>query len=177
MPERIDLREFQAKLLESLAAAHDKAQTDYGVYIGFEAGNRKFLLHAGSLSEVATATVLEPIPLARPWNAGAANLKGAVYAVTDLLRLLGEGRTQGTRCLVLADSVMPGAALLYERLTTFIYSATDVDANRVDPEPGLPAWVVAGCRLNSTFHHVLDATVLAADPRFSNLQSGEKNQC
>lgn len=83
------LREFQSRLAERLkSAARDGAVSK----LGFVAGGRQWLTDLTEISEVVSVAKLTPVPWARPWFLGLANIRGLIYGCTDLAAFMGLGQ-------------------------------------------------------------------------------------
>jgi twitching motility protein PilI len=87
MEERINLREFQARLAEKLKGAADR--DGEAAKLGFVAGGRHWLTRLDQVGEVVTVTRLARAPWTRPWFLGVAGVRGAIYGCTDLAAFLG----------------------------------------------------------------------------------------
>jgi twitching motility protein PilI len=68
-------------------------------------------------AEVIPVPPIYPVPLARPWFKGVANVRGNLYSVSDLAALLGAppvALSDQSRLLLVAERFRAGAALLVE---------------------------------------------------------------
>lgn len=86
MQTREALRDLQARLSERL-------QTQVGAgaqaqWLAVQAGAQPCLLPMRQVGEIFSATPATPVPYARPWFLGVANLRGGLYGVAELARLL-----------------------------------------------------------------------------------------
>lgn len=69
-------------------------------WLGVESGTARLLLPLTHAGEVFRAADVQPVPYARPWFLGVANLRGVVCGVVDLAAFLGcaeEGRNARQR--------------------------------------------------------------------------------
>lgn len=140
---------------------------------GFRAKKMNFLISGRDLIEMTAPTTLEPLPVAKPWVSGVANVKGTVYTVTDFSMLLGGEQIKRGKFLLLGNDVMPGSALFIESFSGF-YDPTKIGSPVEDPKmKSMPQWVVSCFEVNGARHYLIDAMLLANDHRFSKLQSGE----
>lgn len=88
MEERLNLREFQARLSERLKGG---ARQDGGAAkLGFLAGGRHWLTGLDQVAEVVTVAGLARAPWTQPWFLGVAGVRGSIYGCTDLAAYLGE---------------------------------------------------------------------------------------
>jgi twitching motility protein PilI len=85
---RSRLRQYQVQLLERMQAARSGAAT--GVReLGVVIRGRYCLLELTQIGEIVTAQPLAPVPLARDWYLGLANVRGDLAGVIDLARYAG----------------------------------------------------------------------------------------
>jgi twitching motility protein PilI len=173
MARRESLRAYQDEVLKKMEEARLKAVSGSVLYFGFFAGNKHFMVDGNHVIELAPMSVLEPIPIAKPWAVGAANIKGSVYAVTDFSMLTGGERLKRGKFVVLSDGLMPGAALLIEGLSGLFRKE---DIGPLGPVTGMqspPDWISGTCMIGQQHFYMIDAPKLSADPRFSKLQLGD----
>ena len=87
MAKRISLREFQQSLSERLVSARrgEGGQALLGIESGADElpGGSHWLIDLADSGEVAPLPELTPAPLTKPWFAGIANIRGALYSVVD----------------------------------------------------------------------------------------------
>lgn len=111
------LREFQARLSERLRKA---TSTDLAARLGLMIGDERFLVDLSEAGEiVAIPSVIAPVPHTRDWFRGLVNLRGVLFAVSDLSRLAGHGPTPLTResrLLAVAARLNFNAAILVSRM-------------------------------------------------------------
>lgn len=109
------LREYQLALSERLQNA--AAGTRVPTKLGLRAGGEAWLVDLKEAGEVIPVPPISPVPLARPWFKGVANVRGNLYSVSDFAGLLGQPATplsDHARLLLVADRFRAGAALLVE---------------------------------------------------------------
>ena len=109
------LREYQLALSERLQGA--AAGTRVPTKLGLRAGGEAWLVDLKEAGEVIPVPTVSPVPLARAWFKGVANVRGNLYSVSDLGALLGLAPTAMTdqaRLLLVAERFRAGAALLIE---------------------------------------------------------------
>jgi twitching motility protein PilI len=109
------LREYQLALSERLQGA--AAGTRVPTKLGLRAGGEAWLVDLKEAGEVIPVPTVSPVPLARAWFKGVANVRGNLYSVTDLGALLGlqpTAMTDQARLLLVAERFRAGAALLIE---------------------------------------------------------------
>ena len=117
MSRRVSLKEFQAGLASRLKAAATEAAPL--ARLGFEAGGEHWLAKLDSSGEVLQVPVIQPVPLTRDWFLGVANIRGALYGVSDLGAFLGRApaaRGPESRLLLIGQPFGVNCALLVSRL-------------------------------------------------------------
>jgi twitching motility protein PilI len=115
MAQRISLRDYQRELAERLRQA-DSARN--ASMLGVQAGEQNWLIDLAEASEVIPVPPITPVPLARAWFRGVANVRGNLYSVIDFAEFLGTG-VSGTggeaRLVLLGERFRSAAALLVDR--------------------------------------------------------------
>ncbi len=138
MARKTSLRDFQAYLADRLTtAAKGKGGASW---LGIEAGGESWLVDLSDSGEIIQAPQLAPVPLTRPWFAGIANIRGNLFAVTDLSVFRGGPQTpQNTHARLLLVGVKHGsnAALLVSRMLGLKNPEDFVPEAPLD---GAPAW-------------------------------------
>ena len=114
---RISLRDYQRELAERLktAAASGGAASRLGV----QAGEEAWLVNLADAGEVIPAPAITPVPLAKPWFRGVANVRGKLYGVVDFPAFLGGAAVapgEQVRLMLLGERFRMGSALLVDRL-------------------------------------------------------------
>lgn len=166
------LREYQEYLRNRMEAARKGEGVEKVVLLGFVSGGKHYLVDGRDVVDVHQMTNLEPIPAAKPWAIGAANIKGSVYAVTDFSILAGGERTRRGKFMVVAPGIMAGSAILIEAISG-LFDVKDVGELTPPTDAQVPAWVIGSYFINGHKNFVLDIAKLAIDHRFSKLQSGD----
>ena len=113
---RVSLRDYQLALSQRLqsAQAGARAASKLGVRMGGEA----WLVDLMEAGEVMPVPSISPVPLAKPWFKGVANVRGNLYSVTDFSAFVGAqpiAISDQARLLLIAERFRAGAALLVER--------------------------------------------------------------
>ncbi len=173
MAKKESLREYQDTILRKMEIARTSDAGQVQLLFGFRAGERNYIIGGKDVTELASPSVLEPIPVSKPWVAGAANIKGSVYNVTDFSLLMGSEPVKRGKFVVLSQDIMVGSALLVDALTG-LYEMENIGLAVEDVGmKDMPPWITACYEIAGDRHYMVDAVVLSADPRFSKLQSGE----
>lgn len=157
---RSSLRQYQVQLLERMQAAKSGAAA--GVReLGVEIRGRHYLLELTQIGEIVTAQAISPVPLARPWYLGLANIRGDLTGVIDLARYLGQpGAAAGPVGAALSAAV--SAAPSERRLITF--------SPKLGFNCALLADRVLGLRTSSEMQAVAAAASSAAAPAWAGRQ-------
>lgn len=136
------LREYQLALSERLQSAG--ASTRLASRLGLQVGGEGWLVDLRDAGELIPPPAISPVPLARPWFKGVANVRGNLYSVTDFSAFLGGPPTMPgelSRLLLISDRFRSGAALLVER-SLGLRDLAELEP-QADGAPAAPAFVRA----------------------------------
>ncbi|HEY8876353.1 MAG TPA: chemotaxis protein CheW [Roseateles sp.] len=121
MANKTALRELQQRLAERMQAARE--QTLIANWLAVECAGAGLLFSLKQASEIFAPVPIKPVPYAKPWLAGVANLRGGLFTVVDLAVYLGlreptPGRAAGaqSRLVSLGSDLNLNCALLVDRL-------------------------------------------------------------
>jgi twitching motility protein PilI len=121
MANKTALRELQQRLAERMQAARE--QTLIANWLAVECAGVGLLFALKQASEIFAPVPIKPVPYAKPWLAGVANLRGGLFTVVDLAVYLGlrdpsPGRatTAQTRLVSLGSDLNLNCALMVDRL-------------------------------------------------------------
>jgi twitching motility protein PilI len=173
MAQRESLKEYQDDILQKMELARLASAVDTTLFFGFVAHGIHFLIDGRFVVETTNPSVTQPMPVAKLWAVGVANIKGTVHSVTDLSLLLGGKAIKRGKFLVLNGDVIPGAALLVDSLSNLYEKEALGPPLEKKSFENQPAWVVACHQIGAQNYYLIDGAALASDPRFSNLQSGD----
>jgi len=115
---RLSLHEFQARLLDRMAAARDGVgmrDSRLGVMIG----EQRCLLDLREAGEIVPPMPVTAVPLTKDWYLGLANIRGNLVGIVDLQRFHGGAlQTWGkeSRIVVFAAALSASNALLVSRV-------------------------------------------------------------
>lgn len=115
MSRRFELREYQARLTEELAGARNQRARD--TRLAVRSGGRNWLVSLDEIEEVLPLPEIMPVPAARDWFLGLANVRGTLWAVSDLSAFMGQGATPrhaGNRLMLVRRTLGVNAAVLVE---------------------------------------------------------------
>lgn len=117
MAKRIDLRAYQESIAVRLAAAQSGSGAP--ALLGFETGDRHWLVDLPAAGEVLLPPALSPVPLTRAWFAGLASVHGELQSVVDFSAFCGgppTERSAGARLLCVGSRLGSNVALLVGRV-------------------------------------------------------------
>ncbi|QPF72634.1 chemotaxis protein CheW [Roseateles sp. DAIF2] len=120
MSNKQALRELQQRLAQRMQAAREQPQT--ASWLAVEAGGAPLLFPLRQSSEIFTPVPLKPVPYAKPWLLGVANLRGGLHTVVDLAAFLGlreagaAPRGEGARLVTVNPDLNINCALLVDKL-------------------------------------------------------------
>lgn len=168
MAKKTSLREFQEYLAGRLTgAAHGQGTSSL---LGIRAGNEDWLLDLSDSGEIIQLPKLTSVPLTCPWFAGLANIRGNLYAVTDLSVFRGGAPTPinaNARLLLVGTKHGSNAALLVSRMLG-LKNAKDFTPEAADSSA--PAWGSQQFRDGGgNLWHKLSVRELLADEQFMNV--------
>lgn len=123
MASREALRAFQSRLANRLQEARTSGAA--AAWLAVEAADSRYLFPLNHAGEIFPWRVVQPVPHARPWFLGVANLRGGVSGVVDLgaflrqlppsvrgevaqnqSRLVGFSEALNINCVVLIDKLL-----------------------------------------------------------------------
>lgn len=180
MSNKEALRDFQLRLAGRLQAARDQPRE--AGWLAVECAGLGLLLPLAQAGEIHALRQIAPVPHARPWLSGVANLRGQLHAVIDFAAFLQmrppappapeSAIERVSRQLVaLNPSLRLNAALLIDRLVGLR------DTEQLSPLPdedgstaGRPAFASQRWRDAQGGHWLaLDLAALALDPQFLDI--------
>ncbi len=90
MARRLNLQEYQENILSRLKALEHAEGATTTSRLGVMIGDDAWLISLGDVGEVMTLPEIHEVPLTRSWFMGMANVRGNLYAVTDLSAFFGD---------------------------------------------------------------------------------------
>jgi len=169
MAKHTSLREFQQYLNERLLS---RAQGEHGSsMLGVEAGGKYWLFDLSDSGEIVSLPPLISVPLTHPFFLGLTNIRGNLYAVTDLARFVGEApiplNAPSVRLLLVGTKQGSNAALLVHRILG-LRKLEDFKAGELAIEA--PVWET-GVLIDSDGQewHRIDLKTLLSDSSFMNI--------
>lgn len=159
------LRDFQAHLTERLREANSAPRN---ARLGLEIGTQRWLVELAEAGEIVPIpAIATSVPFTREWLVGLVNLRGALFAVSDLQRFVGGGatpRVKESRLLAFAASLNVNAAIVVTRML----GLHDAEQWKVDESRRNAAPWAGRCLVDDEGRewHELSLARLAADERF-----------
>jgi twitching motility protein PilI len=117
MAERVALRDFQARLAERLRAA--QTTPSQSAKLGLQIGTERYLVDLADAGEIVPIPEITVVPLTKSWFRGVVNLRGNLFAVTDLQLFAGAAPTaldKESRVLSFGTRLSFNAAILVTRM-------------------------------------------------------------
>lgn len=119
MAKRFSLREFQQNVLNRIQVQTSGGAAARASTLGVQLGGQNWLVQMSDIAEVLPLPTMAPVPMAKPWFLGVANIRGNLYSITDLSAFSGMGDTvrgQTNRVLLIAEKHAVNAGLLVPRV-------------------------------------------------------------
>ena len=121
MSNKTALRELQQRLAQRMQAARET--TLIANWLAVECAGVGLQFSLKQASEIFAPVPIKPVPYAKPWLAGVANLRGGLFTVVDLAVYLGlrdpspgRGIASNSRLVSLGADLNLNCALLVDRL-------------------------------------------------------------
>jgi len=121
MANKTALRELQQRLAERMQAARET--TLIASWLAVECAGVGLLFSLKQAAEIFAPVPIKPVPYAKPWLAGVANLRGGLFTVVDLAVYLGlrdaaalRGTAPQARFVSMNSELNLNCALLVDRL-------------------------------------------------------------
>jgi twitching motility protein PilI len=115
MAKKFNLREFQTNLSRQIQAASTRLSA--ASHLGFRVGDGNWLVPLNDTEEVIPVPLIVSVPGTQLWFRGMANIRGNLFAVSDMANFLGGRPTpnsSGTRLLIPHHQFGVNVALLVE---------------------------------------------------------------
>ncbi|MFT3802242.1 MAG: chemotaxis protein CheW [Burkholderiaceae bacterium] len=142
------LRELQARLNDRLRETSDGAGQD--ARLGLMIGSERYLVELSEAGEIVSAsTPITAVPLTHDWFRGLVNLRGMLFAVSDLARFGGGEATplsKESRLLALASRLNFNAAILVTRMMGLQNVSAMIDETPGAIVDAARPWIARGLR-------------------------------
>ena len=129
MASSLNLRQYQESILAKLDSALQANVSSHKSFLGMRVGGLDVLVDMSQVSEVLPVPTIFPVPNAQAWFLGTANVRGNLYAITNLAGFLDaldikrasgvnaeSAKKNDARILLISKSIAPHTAVLIERL-------------------------------------------------------------
>lgn len=174
MAERESLKDVQLRLLARLQAAASAEGVAMASWLAVECASYRLLLPLAQAGEIFAWSGTQPVPHARPWFLGVANLRGTLAGVVDLAVLLGSPQARTEQALsecslvTLGGALEVNAALLIDR---FAGLRGVQDFVTTEESGGVGAAYLGAVKTNAQGEHwqILDLQALARDAGFLSI--------
>ncbi|MCB5184084.1 chemotaxis protein CheW [Methylobacillus gramineus] len=141
---RLNLQAYQQNILDrlkSVATDQEATVSRLGVY----AGGERYLISLRDISEVLPVPDILSVPLTQPWFLGMTNVRGNLYAISDLARLVGITRhaaqiTAESRILLIHGDFEINAGFLVDGLAG-LRNISELKALELVAD--VPGWTIA----------------------------------
>jgi twitching motility protein PilI len=113
------LKDYQANILARLEEVKKVGASASAGYLGVIIAGKNVLINMLEISETLPLMEIYPVPLVKDWFLGVANVRGVLYAVTDIGHLISHEKTMissNSRVLLINNEVTSHVAILVERL-------------------------------------------------------------
>jgi twitching motility protein PilI len=169
MARKFNLRQFQTELSKRMqAAASMPTQISR---LGFQVAGDNWLISLDEIDEVMPIPEIEPTPGTLKWFRGVSNIRGNLYAVSDLTHFLTGAPTQQTsdmRLLLIHRKHGINAAFIVQRALGLKQSG------QFSPGVGSAAWPYTSASYveeNGSVWYELDIAGLLSDPGFLSVET------
>lgn len=102
MAKKQSLKLLQERLAERLSAARTESLA--ATWLAVEAGGQRYLLPLVQSGEIFPWSSVQRVPYTKDWYVGVANLRGGLFGVIDLARLMGAGVAAAVSDRVTSDA-------------------------------------------------------------------------
>lgn len=137
---KLNLQAYQQDILAKLQNLAAGGQTASSSKLGIRSGGTDWLVALGEISEVLPVPDVMPVPLTHSWFMGMANVRGNLFALTDLAAFAGRVPTHVTsesRVLLVHNRFGINSGLLVDRLIG-LRNLDEMQAQ--DSSKDSPAW-------------------------------------
>ncbi|HEY8354826.1 MAG TPA: chemotaxis protein CheW [Methylophilaceae bacterium] len=164
---RLDLHAYQQEILARLKESAEGGGVKAASRLGISINGQNWLVSLDDISEVLPMPEITPVPQTKSWFMGMTNVRGNLYALSDLAAYLGYPATKvdaNCRILLVHPKFDINAGLLVQRLIG-LRSTEDMD--RQDEIGEQAAWYVNQYRdSNNEIWHEMDFGKLLSQNEF-----------
>jgi twitching motility protein PilI len=118
MARKTNLREFQQRVNQRLAEAHQRKAV--ASKLGFLVAGQNWFVNLDEVSEVIPVPPLISVPLTASWYGGIANVRGNLFSVVDFAAFQGREPASGSslerRVILISDKLVAGSGIIVSRM-------------------------------------------------------------
>lgn len=140
--KKLNLQAYQQDILARLKSLTESNRAPSASKLGVRIANQDYLVSLGDISEVLPMPEIMSVPLTHAWFMGMANVRGNLYALTDLAGYIGQPQaviTSESRVLLAHVRFGINAGLLVDRLIG-LRNVEEMKVQKVPAEK--PEWQV-----------------------------------
>ncbi|CAG0962288.1 hypothetical protein MTYP_00797 [Methylophilaceae bacterium] len=167
---KLNLHAYQQDILSRLKSLTDSSSSTTTSRLGVNINGFNWLVSLEDVSEVLPLPDITRVPQTHSWFLGMANVRGNLYALTDLANFFGYPPTNisaGSRVLLVHNKFEINAGLLVERLIGL--RATE-DMEKQDDIGEQPSWYLNQYKdMNGETWHEMDIGVLVNQSEFAQV--------
>jgi twitching motility protein PilI len=169
MARKTNLREFQLRVNQKLAEAHERKAV--ASRLGFLVAGQNWFVNLEEVSEVVPVPTMINVPLTASWFAGVANVRGNLFSVIDFAAFQGREAATGSglerRVILVSDKLIAGSGIIVSRMLG-LRNPEQFERLGIDGEP-VP-WLAGVYRDSTgTQWRELDMRALVNAPGFLNV--------
>lgn len=165
--QKLNLQAYQQGILERLRSLTESGHASFASKLGVRMGGANWLVALDDVSEVLPMPEIMPVPLTQPWFMGMANVRGNLYALSDLGAFLGKAPaavTGESRILLAHSRFELNAGLLVDQLI----GLRNLEEMHIQQDTeAAPAWQLASYKdTNGQIWNELDTGMLLGRNEF-----------
>lgn len=138
--------------------------------VAFILGGEQLIAPLGDVAEVLTMPDITPVPLAKPWLTGIANVRGRLLPITNMSSFLGiasvKSRQSSQKLLVIDQPKIFSGLQVDEVLGIQTFNQRQYEPIGLPPESPLANYTHGRFRQNDQTWYVFMPSFLTQDPRY-----------
>lgn len=138
--------------------------------VAFILGGEQLIAPLGDVAEVLTMPDITPVPLAKPWLTGIANVRGRLLPITNMSSFLGiasvKSRQSSQKLLVIDQPKIFSGLQVDEVLGIQTFNQRQYEPIGLPPESPLAHYTHGRFRQNDQTWYVFMPSFLTQDPRY-----------
>ena len=165
----IELLRLADRAVKRKKGEHFTAKTQW-LGVAFMLGGEQLVAPLGDIAEVLSIPDITPVPLAKPWLTGVANVRGRLLPITNLVSYLGLTPTQGRRInqklLVIDQPKIFSGLQVDEVLGIQTFNQRQYEPIGLPAESPLANYTHGRFRQNKQTWYIFMPSFLTQDPRY-----------